>query len=117
LANRTKFLNDARLAGYTEGKGRDLRLVFGIDSTDPSVYIPQIMTEIRRCCNNNGEIDNTGIPDFTGLMVGDYLDGIDLSAIPAGNGVRLARRGTIRTGTTESGFRRLILTRERAIRK
>ena len=68
------------------GPPRDLRLVFGIGSTDPAVYIPLIMAEIRRRCNNNGEIDASGIPDFSGLMIGDYIDGIDLSAIPAENG-------------------------------
>jgi hypothetical protein len=73
-------------ADAVEGTGRDLRLVFAITSTDPAVYIPQIMAEIRRRCNNNGEIDNSGIPDFTGLMIGDYIDGLDLSAIPAENG-------------------------------
>jgi hypothetical protein len=30
--------------------------------------------------------NGTGTPDFSGLQIGDYLDGIDLSAIPAENG-------------------------------
>jgi hypothetical protein len=44
------------------------------------------MAEIRRRCNNNGEIDNTGIPDFTGIMIGDYIDGLDLSGVAAAPG-------------------------------
>ncbi|MDR1837641.1 MAG: hypothetical protein LBQ89_08290, partial [Treponema sp.] len=75
-------------ADMIEGIGRDLRQVFGIASTDPTVYIPLIMAEIRRCCNNNGEIDSTGIPDFSGIEIGDYIDGLDLSGIsvaPGGN--------------------------------
>jgi hypothetical protein len=77
--------NDLR-ADIIDGMGRDLRLVFGITSTDPSVYIPKIMAEIRRRCNNNGEIDNTRIPDFTGIEIGDYIDGLDLSGISAAPG-------------------------------
>jgi hypothetical protein len=38
------------------------------------------MAALRARCNG------TGVPDFSGLQIGDYLDGIDLSAIPAGNG-------------------------------
>jgi hypothetical protein len=55
--------------------GRNLFDVLGVNS------IPAAMAEIRRRCNNNGEIDNTKIPDFRGLMVGDYLDGLDFSGI------------------------------------
>ncbi|MDR2194894.1 MAG: hypothetical protein LBP19_10625, partial [Treponema sp.] len=50
------------------------------------VYIPRIMAEITRRCNNNNEIDSSGIPDFIGIEIGDYIDGLDLSAIPAENG-------------------------------
>jgi hypothetical protein len=78
--------NDNRHADMVDGMGRDLRLVFGITSTDPSVYIPQIMAEIRQRCNNNEEIDSTGIPDFTGIEVGDYIDGLDLSGVAAAPG-------------------------------
>jgi hypothetical protein len=73
-------------ADMVDGVGRDLRLVFGIVSTDPAVYIPQIMAEIQRRCNNSSQIDSSGIPDFTGIEIGDYIDGLDLSAIPAENG-------------------------------
>jgi hypothetical protein len=69
-----------------EGVGRDLRLVFGIASTDPTVYIPLIMAEIRRRCNNNSEIDESGIPDFAGIEIGDYIDGLDLSGVAAAPG-------------------------------
>jgi hypothetical protein len=44
------------------------------------------MAEITRRCNNNNEIDSSGIPDFIGIEIGDYIDGIDLSAISAENG-------------------------------
>ena len=36
--------------------------------------IAEAMEEIRRRCNNDGEIDNTKFPDFNGIMIGDYLD-------------------------------------------
>jgi hypothetical protein len=74
LANRAKFLNDARLSGYIAGKGRDLLTVLGVST------IAQAMAALRTLCNG------TGTPDFSKLMVGDYLDGLDLSAIPAENG-------------------------------
>jgi hypothetical protein len=35
------------------------------------------MAALRERCNGTGE------PDFSGLQIGDYLDGLDLSAIPA----------------------------------
>ena len=38
----------------------------------------------ERC--NNGASAANGEPDFSGLQIGDYIDGIDLSAIPAENG-------------------------------
>ena len=71
------------LSDMVDGVGRDLRLVLGIESDDPLVYVPLIMAEIRRCCNNNGEIDNTGIPDFSAFRIGDYIDGISLNGIAA----------------------------------
>jgi hypothetical protein len=42
--------------------------------------IAQVMAALRTLCNG------TGTPDFSKLMIGDYLDGINLSAIPAENG-------------------------------
>jgi hypothetical protein len=61
-------------ADYIKGAGRDLLKVLGVSS------IAEAMAALRTRCNG------TGIPDFYGLMIGDYLDGIDLSAIPAENG-------------------------------
>jgi hypothetical protein len=49
-------------------QGRNLLEVFKVDT------VAEAMTEIRRRCNNNGEIDNTKFPDFKGIMIGDYLD-------------------------------------------
>jgi hypothetical protein len=40
---------------------------------------------LRAHCNN-GETAANGEPDFAGLRIGDYLDGLDLPAIPAENG-------------------------------
>jgi hypothetical protein len=54
--------------------GRDLMSVLGVNS------IPAAITALRDRCNGTGE------PDFSGLQIGDYLDGIDLSAIPAERG-------------------------------
>jgi hypothetical protein len=62
-------------ADQVDGLGRNLLNVLNVSN------IPEAMAELRRLCNNNGEIDSTGVPDFRGLMVGDYLDGLDLSGI------------------------------------
>jgi hypothetical protein len=75
----------AGMAVYAEGCGRSLFDVFGITAGTQAQKMAACMAEIRRRCNNNGEIDDTGIPDFTGIMLGDYMDGLDLSAIPAEN--------------------------------
>jgi hypothetical protein len=74
LANRARFLNEARLSGYIAGTGRNLLTVLGVSN------ITQAMAALRTLCNG------TGVPDFSKLQIGDYLDGIDLSAIPAENG-------------------------------
>jgi hypothetical protein len=64
-----KRINTATLRPDTiEGWGRNLLDIFKVST------IPAAMAEIRRRCNNNGEIDASGIPDFRGIMVGDYLD-------------------------------------------
>jgi hypothetical protein len=68
------------MAEQVDGYGRNLLEVFKVGT------IPEAMAEIRRRCNNNGEIDGSGIPDFRGIMIGDYIDALDLSAIPAENG-------------------------------
>jgi len=49
-------------------QGRNLLDVFNVET------IAEAMAEIRRRCNNNGEIDNSKKPDFKGIMIGDYLD-------------------------------------------
>jgi hypothetical protein len=64
-------------ADEVDGTGRNLFDVLGVST------IPAAMAELRRRCNNAGEIDSTGIPDFTGIMHGDYIDGLDLSGITA----------------------------------
>jgi hypothetical protein len=56
-----------------DGAGRNLFDVLGVSGVQEAIAALSI-----RC---NG----TGIPDFSGLLVGDYIDGIDLSAIPAEN--------------------------------
>jgi hypothetical protein len=74
------------LTDQVEGYGRNLFNVFGITSGTQAQKMAACMAEIRRRCNNNGEIDASGIPDFRGIEIGDYIDGMDLSAIPAENG-------------------------------
>jgi hypothetical protein len=54
--------------------GRNLLTVLGVQS------IQAAMDALSARCNG------TGTPNFRGLMIGDYLDGKDLSAIPAENG-------------------------------
>jgi len=77
-------------ADMVEGMGRDLmKVLLGVDfsalatQAERNAAIAQVMAELRRRCNNNGEIDASGIPDFRGLEIGDYLDGIDLSGAAA----------------------------------
>jgi hypothetical protein len=55
-------------------EGRDLMAVLGVFT------VPDAMAALRERCNG------VGTPDFSGLQIGDYLDGIDLSAIPSENG-------------------------------
>jgi hypothetical protein len=51
-----------------EGWSRSLLDIFKVNT------IAEVMLEIRRRCNNNGEIDNSKRPDFRGIRIGDYLD-------------------------------------------
>jgi hypothetical protein len=53
--------------------GRNLLTVLGVQS------IQAAMDALSVRCNG------TGTPNFRGLMIGDYIDGIDLSAIPVGH--------------------------------
>jgi hypothetical protein len=55
-------------ADMVDGMGRNLFDVLKVSS------ISAAMAELRRRCNNGSEIDGSGIPDFRGLMIGDYLD-------------------------------------------
>ena len=71
------------LGAYVDGCGRNLFDVFGITEGTLLEKIAACFAEIRRRCNNYGEIDESGVPDFRGIAVGDYIDGIDLSLIPA----------------------------------
>jgi len=48
--------------------GRSLLDVFRVSN------VADAMEEIRRRCNNGGEIDGSKIPDFRGMRIGDYLD-------------------------------------------
>jgi len=65
--------------------------------------IADCMAELRRMCNNNGEIDDSGQPDFSVLCEGDYIDGISLAQIAAGCG-RDSRTGPDR-GVCEQPYR------------
>jgi hypothetical protein len=67
-------------ADQIAGMGRNLLEVLGVST------IPEAMAEIRRRCNNNGEINASKIPDFSGIRIGDYIDGLDLSGISAAPG-------------------------------
>jgi hypothetical protein len=67
-------------ADQVDGMGRNLLDVLGVTT------IPEAMAALRIRCNNNGELDGSGIPNFRGLMIGDYLDGLDLSGVPAAPG-------------------------------
>ena len=80
-------------ADQVEGYGRDLMKVIlghGIEEMTTQTLrneaIAEVMAAIRIRCNNNGEIDGSGIPDFRGLAVADFLNGLDLSAIGAPTG-------------------------------
>jgi len=48
--------------------------------------ISALMAKLRIRCNNNNEINNTGVPNWDGLMVGDYIDGLNLSGINSPGG-------------------------------
>ena len=53
--------------------GRNLMEVLGVPG------IREAMEALSERCNG------TGVPNFVGLQIGDYIDGIDLSSIPAEN--------------------------------
>ena len=73
-----------------EGMGRDLmevELGHGIgEMTTQSLRdeaIAETTYKLHCRLNNDGQIDGSGIPDPRGLLIGDWLDGIDLSGCAA----------------------------------
>jgi hypothetical protein len=67
------------LPAMVDGYGRNLMTVLGKQT------IIDTMAEIVKLSNNTGQLDNTGIPNYSAMRVGDYIDGIDLSGIAAEN--------------------------------
>jgi hypothetical protein len=72
IKDAVKYVTPAGFGLYQPG--RNLMEVLGVTT------VPAAMAALRVRCNG------TGTPDFSGLQIGDYLDGIDLSAVPAENG-------------------------------
>jgi hypothetical protein len=68
------------MAEMVDGYGRNLMTVLG------KTTIINTIAELKRLSNNSGQIDASGVPKYDALRVGDYIDGIDLSAIPAEDG-------------------------------
>ncbi len=60
-------------ACYDEDMGRNLFDVLGVST------IPDAVNALSARCNGSG------VPDFSGLRLGDYIDGISLVGIPAEN--------------------------------
>jgi hypothetical protein len=58
-------------ADMAADSGRNLLTVLGVST------ISAAMAAIRTRCNG------TGVPDFSGIMIGDYIDGLNLSGITA----------------------------------
>jgi hypothetical protein len=80
-------------AAQIEGYGRDLmEVLLGHPFSDMTTQalineaIAEVIAAIRARSNNNGEIDGSGIPNYSGMIDGDFLDGLDLSAIGAPTG-------------------------------
>jgi len=80
VSDLVKYINEKQFsilnshADEADEQGRNLLEVLGVST------IPAAMAALSVLCNG------TGVPKFSQLMVGDYLDGLDLSAIPAENG-------------------------------
>ena len=68
LSSAVFELEASYYADSVEGYGRNLLDVFNVNT------IAEAIAEIRRRCNNSGQIDNTKIPDFRGIIIGDYID-------------------------------------------
>jgi hypothetical protein len=90
LADRTRFLNEARVLGYIAGQGRSLLTVLGVSN------IAQAMAALRVLCNG------TGTPDFSKLQIGGYLDDV-IAVVPNDNRAFPERRFISVERDSESG--------------
>ena len=77
-------------ANMVRGIGRDMMKILlghGFEEMTTQSLINEALAEtafeIRHRMNNNDEIDGSRIPDPSGIMIGDYIDGLDLSGIAA----------------------------------
>ena len=76
-------------AASVEGWGRDLFDVMGVNRYNrnaPTVAEKQALGLALKQAGNNTATAAAGTPYYSGLMIGDYIDGLDLSVIPAENG-------------------------------
>jgi hypothetical protein len=80
-------------ADQVEGEGRDLMKVIlghGIEEMTTQTLrneaIAEVVANLRYRNNINGEIDGSGNPNYRGLMIADFLDGLDLSGAAAPTG-------------------------------
>jgi hypothetical protein len=79
-----------RVSNHAEsigGMGRDILEVLGISTSDQSIQaaMQEAMGDIRELSNHAASGPDPA-PDYKYFDIGDYLDGLDLSAIPAENG-------------------------------
>jgi hypothetical protein len=75
-------------AASVEGLGRDLFDVMGVNRYDrnaPAVAELQALGLALKQAGNNTGSAAAGTPYYSGLMLGDYIDGLDLSTVPAEN--------------------------------
>jgi hypothetical protein len=75
-------------AASIDGLGRDLFDVMGVNRYDrnaPTVAEKQALGLALKQARNNTDTAAAGTPYYSGLMIGDYIDGLDLSAVPAEN--------------------------------
>jgi len=115
LKELSDYVQKPTLASQVDGYGRDLMEVFlghGFKDVQASQSlineaIYETMYKIRIRHNNNGEIDFSGIPNYKGLLLGDYIDGLDLSGIsvaPNGNAPQIWNDGYKNNRIVISGF-------------
>jgi hypothetical protein len=79
-----------RVSNHAEsiaGMGRDILQILGISTSGQTVQqaIQEAMGDIREL-SNHAVSGVDPVPDYRFFDIGDYLDGIDLSAVPAENG-------------------------------